>query len=202
MSAASSTSETPSGPVSRPPNPPGTGRLGLAVFLISLVVLFAASVIGVLAVRFDSPQWNSEGAPQFPDLAWVSTAVLLLISISSHLAYRAVQIDRQKLFRILSCLTFGCGILFLYLQQQVWRILLEAGLSMENSLYGYSLFMLSALHALHVVGGLVVQGWVVIQGFRGAYWSLHCEMVRHAGVYWHFLDAVWVALFLFLLWLH
>ncbi len=202
MSAAASSSETPTGPVSRSPNPPGTGRLGLAVFLISLAVLFAASVIGVLVVRFDSPRWNSEGAPQFPDLAWVSTAVLLLISIGSHLAYRAIQVDRQSLFRSLSILTFACGLLFLYLQQRVWKILLLEGLSMESSLYGYSLFMLSALHALHVVGGLVVQGLVIVQGFRGKYWSLHCEMVRHAGVYWHFLDAVWVGLFLFLLWLH
>ncbi|HIA26992.1 MAG TPA: hypothetical protein EYN79_02570 [Planctomycetes bacterium] len=202
MSAAASRPEVPSVPFERPPNPPGTGRLGLSVFLISLAVLFASSVVGVLVVRFDSPNWRSEGAPQFPDLAWVSTGVLLLISVGSHLAYRAVQVDRQLLFRSLSIFVLSAGIAFLVLQKMVWQILLEGGMSLDSGLYSYSLFMLSALHAVHVVGGLVMQVLVIVRGLGGRYWSLHCEMVRHAGVYWHFLDGVWVALFLFLLWLH
>ncbi len=174
------------------------------LFIASLTVLFVATMIAILVVRNQNPAWG-EGAPRIPDMAWTSTAVMLLVSVFSQVGIAAVVRDQQSLFRCSMVLTLILGFLFLGLQERVWSQMILSGedqlFSASSSLHGYSIYSLGLLHALHVAGGLIFQGYVTAHALRGGYWSLHCETVRHVNLYWHFLDGVWIVLFAFLLWL-
>ncbi|MEC9475995.1 MAG: cytochrome c oxidase subunit 3 [Planctomycetota bacterium] len=187
------------------PSPsPILARMGMQLFLVSLGIFFGASIVAIVIIRNSNPNWGA-GAPRIPDLAWLSTGVMLLVSVFSQLGLKAVRRDSTRSFKIYMVLVLALGFLFLILQEQVWRAMLLAGeetsFSASSSLHGWSIYVLGLLHALHVAGGLIFQGYVTTHALRGGYWSLHCEMVRHVNLYWHFLDGVWVGLFAFLLWL-
>ena len=188
----------------RPLASPVLARMGMQLFLISLAILFLSSIIAITIIRNSNPNWG-EGAPEIPDLAWLSTAVLLLVSVFSQVGLGAVRRDSSRIFRFCMVLVLALGFLFLFLQEQVWRQMLvvgeESSFSASTSLHGWSIYTLGLLHAFHVAGGLIFQGYVTTHALRGGYWSLHCETIGHVNLYWHFLDAVWVGLFAFLLWL-
>ena len=183
---------------------PAIARMGMNLFLLSLAVLFGASIIAIVIVRRQNPAWG-ENAPSIPDLAWLSTGVMLLVSVVSQVGWVGVQRDRLRIFKVSMVLVLVLGFLFLYLQEQVWTRMLQTGeaqgFSASTSLHGWSIFALGLLHALHIVGGLIFQGYVTIHAMLGGYWSLHCEQVRLVNQYWHFLDVIWIGLFAFLLWL-
>ena len=178
--------------------------MGMHLFLTSLAILFIASIVGIVIIRKSNPNWG-EGAPRIPDLAWLSTAVMVLVSVFSEAGLAAVCRDSIRFFRTCMVTVLLLGFLFLFLQEQVWRQMLAAGeessFSASSSLHGWSIYVLGLLHAMHVAGGLIFQGYVTTHALRGGYWSMHCEVVRHVNLYWHFLDAVWIGLFAFLLWL-
>ena len=187
-----------------PPPSPLLARMGMQLFLVSLTILFGSSIVAIVIIRNSNPNWG-EGAPRIPDLAWLSTAVMLLVSLFSQLGLRSIRRDSTRSFQGYMVLVLALGFLFLFLQELVWRQMLAAGeansFSASSSLHGWSIYVLGLLHAFHVAGGLIFQGYVTTHALRGGYWSFHCEMVRHVNLYWHFLDAVWVGLFAFLLWL-
>ncbi|MGE4620329.1 MAG: hypothetical protein AAEJ04_11035, partial [Planctomycetota bacterium] len=183
---------------------PELARMGLQLFLLSLTILFAASIIGIVVVRNNNPDWGA-GAPEIPDTAWLSTGVIFLVSVFSQIGLSSVRRDYLRTFRFCMLLVLVLGFLFLFLQDMVWKQMLIEGeassFNASSSLHGWSIYVLGLLHALHVGGGLIFQGYVTTHALRGGYWSLHHELVGHVNLYWHFLDAVWVTLFAFLLWL-
>lgn len=188
----------------QPEPAPEIARMGMNLFLLSLAVLFIATIIAIVIVRSQNPAWG-ENAPRIPDLAWLSTAVMVLVSVVSQVGWMAVQRDRMRIFIGSMTLVLLLGFLFLYLQEQVWTQMINSGeaqsFSASTSLHGWSIYALGLLHALHIAGGLIFQGYVTIHALLGGYWSLHCEQVRLVNQYWHFLDAIWIGLFAFLLWL-
>ena len=188
----------------RDPVSPVLARMGMQLFLTSLAILFAASIVAIVIIRKSNPNWG-EGAPRIPDLAWLSTAVMVLVSVFSQAGLAAICRDAIPFFRFCMVTVLLLGFVFLLLQEQVWTQMLAAGeegsFSASSSLHGWSIYVLGLLHAMHVAGGLIFQGYVTAHALGGGYWSMHCEVVRHVNLYWHFLDAVWVGLFAFLLWL-
>lgn len=187
-----------------PPPSPLLARMGMQLFLVSLAILFGSSIVAIVIIRSSNPNWGVD-APRIPDLAWLSTAVMLMVSVFSQLGLRSVRRDSLLSFRIYMVLVLVFGFVFLFLQEYVWRSMLTAGednsFSASSSLHGWSIYVLGLLHAMHVAGGLIFQGYVTTRALRGGYWSLHCETVEHVNLYWHFLDGIWVGLFAFLLWL-
>lgn len=203
MSSGQSSTDPDSDSI-RDPVSPILARMGMQLFLISLAILFIASIVGIVIIRKSNPNWG-EGAPRIPDLAWLSTAVMLLVSVFSQAGLSAICRDSIRFFRSCMVIVLLLGFLFLMLQEHVWRQMLavgeESSFNASSSLHGWSIYVLGLLHAMHVAGGLIFQGYVTAHALRGGYWSMHCEVVRHVNLYWHFLDAVWIGLFAFLLWL-
>lgn len=183
----------------RQQNPPGTGTLGVWIMLASLSVLFAASMVGYLVVRLQAPQWPPAGAPGLPASLWISTAVILACSVTIHRALRAAERDDQARLRRLLITTFVLGCLFLVLQSVNWWELMAQNLSAASNLYGFTFYILTGLHAAHVIGGLIPLGIVTRRASAGRYSSFFHGGVRHTGMYWHFLDAVWIIIFVTLL---
>jgi len=187
------------------PDPPNHGliRMGMWIFLVSIGIFFIASIIGIVIIRNNSPNWGDD-APPFPDLAWLSTGVILLLSGFSQLGVFCVRRDSQTAFKACMGTVLVLGFLFLFLQDQVWEKLLDVGGSQFNasaSLLAWCIYSLGLIHALHLAGGLVFQSYVTVHAAKGGYWSLHYGLVDHVNLYWHFLAGIWFGLFAFLLWL-
>ena len=87
------------------------------------------------------------------------------------------------------------GSAFLGLQIKVWRDLWLAGLLPSSGQFASVFYGLTALHAAHVVAGLVVLGVIFVRALRGVYTEHNVVRVRVAGMFWHFVDVVWVLMF-------
>jgi heme/copper-type cytochrome/quinol oxidase subunit 3 len=111
------------------------------------------------------------------------------------LALAAIQRDNIKQFAGYMIATMGLGAAFLVVKGFEYSHKIHEGLTISSSLFGSFYFTLTGLHALHMVGGLVFNAYILINGLRGKYSRDHHERVEYAGLYWHFVDLVWVVLF-------
>jgi cytochrome c oxidase subunit 3 len=177
------------------PAPLATGRLGMKILVLALSMLFAASILGYLVIRFRAPSWPPPGVPRLPGTLWISTLIIVISSFTMQAAVRAVREDRQRALRTSMLLTALLGVAFLVSQTLNWFALVAANLTAKTNLYGFTFFMLTGLHAAHVVGGLIPLGIVTVRAFRGRYSSGFRPGVEYCAIYWHFLAAVWLVLF-------
>jgi len=181
------------------------GRLGLRIFLASLGMLFAAAMIGsIIVLRDVAPLAPDLTVPPLPRLLVASTGVLLLSSASMQWALVGVRAGRQSPLRGGLLITLALGAGFLVLQGACWlqwqREVAAQWEQAHDARYLLAAFhVLTGMHALHVVGGLMPMLLVARRALAGRY-----SPVRHAGVhyvamYWHFLGVVWVMLYATLL---
>ena len=191
---------TPGGGIDRratreSPAPAGSGALALTIFLMALGMFFAASVIGFLLIRARQPEWPPAGSPPLPGGLWLATAVLVAGSVAAQLALGAIRKGSQRGLRVGIAAALALTVLFLAVQAMNWGELAREGLTPGRNLYGFAFYMLTGLHAAHVVGGLVVLVLVGSKAFRGGYSARYHPGVRSATVYTHFLTGVWIVMF-------
>lgn len=194
------------------------GGFGMFLFLTSLAILFAASLVGYLLisywahtpreVRLSDGTWTQVQAnvPEVhvPVLLWVSTGLILASSITMHLAQRAVKRERQATFRGYMLATLGLAIAFCALQVPALITLLNdhfasipetrSAAAPVYALAGLVAFLI-IVHAVHVLGGLLPLGYVTRRAMHDAYDHEWHEPVNHLTSYWHFLDVVWIIMF-------
>ena len=175
---------------------PGAGILGMWIFLAALAVLFAASIAGYLIVRLRATTWPPEGMPRLPHGLWVSTLILIGCSLAISGALAAVRIGQTTRATRWLYATFILGVAFLLSQSLSWYGLVMANMTATTkNLYAFTFYLLTGLHAAHVIGGLILLGIVTAKARRGRYGSGYHPGVLYAAMYWHFLDVVWVVLF-------
>ena len=177
----------------------GAKVLGTLVLIGSLAMLFFASLIGYLLVRARAPQWPPAGMPGMPLGLWLSTAILIGTSLAIHRAVKSAREDQLDGVKRWATITFALGSLFLIAQALNWAELAAQSLTPRVNLYGFTFYLLTGLHFFHVVGGLIALGLVVRNARRGRYTSQAHDGLMQCALYWHFLDAVWVIVFLALL---
>jgi len=171
-------------------------QLGLNVFLMSLSVLFIASLVGYFITRFQSPHWRIADQPGLPSGLWLSTVILIGVSAALEGALRAVR--KNQLKALTRRLWVGLALVLAFLAAQVenWHVMRTAELALPTpTLFTYTFYLLTGLHAAHVVGGFVPLGIVMARAERRAYSSSHHEGVALCVKYWHFLGVVWLVLF-------
>lgn len=176
-----------------------TGLMGLALFLVSLGVLFAAALVGFLVIRSRTPDWVPPGADGLPGGMWVSTLLLLACSIAAQRAVRDVRRDDIARMQAGLWVTLGVALCFVVSQSWAWLVFNRSVELRSHGLYAFTFYMLTGLHGLHVFGGLGALGWVLFRTRRGDYTRAHHPGVRYLAIYWHFLGAVWLVLFVTLL---
>lgn len=176
----------------------GAGMLGLRLFLASLSAVFAATLVAYLVVRARAEVWPPPGVPQLPRTLWVSTVLLVASSATITWAQRGARRGNGTALRRGLALTTLLGLAFLASQTRNWFVLVAANLTMRTNLYGFTFYLLTGLHALHVLGGLGPLAGLTVQAWRGPGSDL-ARRVVYLAAYWHFLDAVWLVLFAVLL---
>jgi cytochrome c oxidase subunit 3 len=174
---------------------PGAGVLGMWIFLATLAVLFVAAIVGYLIVRLKAPEWPPPGMPRLPAGLWLATAVLVAGSVTIHRAQKAIRLGERTVSTRWLSATLALGVAFLAVQSWNWWGLIRLRLTAATNLYAFTFFMLTGLHAAHVVGGIVLLAVVLARSLRGRYGSGHHPGITYAAMYWHFLDAIWLVLF-------
>ncbi|MFZ5891357.1 MAG: cytochrome c oxidase subunit 3 [Myxococcota bacterium] len=171
-------------------------RLGLYVLFASLTMLFGAAVVGFLITRAQNPVWRTPEMPRLPNGLWVSSVLVLGISAAFQSALVAVRKNQPA--TLVRRLWIGASLaaLFLFAQLQNW-LFMERALSgiAVRTLYPYTFYVLTGLHAAHVLGGFVPVGIVLWRAKRREYSSSRYEGVLLCTQYWHYLGVVWLALF-------
>jgi cytochrome c oxidase subunit 3 len=177
---------------------PGAGTLGMGLLLTALGTLFLASIVSYLVirfVRFAGQPWPPPGFPAPPASLWLSTLVILSTSVTIHLAAAAVKHDRLAALGRYLVLTIALGALFLLLQVfNAWEFVASfpPGFDLAGPYLGL-FFVLTGLHAAHVIGGLIPLA--IVWTRRSRYSANFHPGVRYCAMYWHFLDVIWLILF-------
>lgn len=169
-------------------------RLGMRLFLASLGMLFAGALVGYLVVRLRSPEWPPPGSAGLPGGLWISTVLVLLLSLTLVLAERAVRADRGRdLTRLLS-VALILAVAFLGAQLANWMQMAADSALPQQSLAAFGFWILTVLHAAHVLLGLVPLIFVLLRAGGGRYTAGDHEGVHLLAMYWHFLAATWIAI--------
>ena len=179
------------------PKPQGASRrvyyTGIWIGLAGILMFFM-SLVSAYIVRKGSTDWR---AVSLPRVVWLNTAVLLVSSLALEAAHRAWERDDAKAFRGWWTAATALGVMFLAGQWVAWRQLAAAGVYLATNPSSSFFYLLTAAHGLHVVGGLIALGYVL-----GRSWmSLRATggvAADIAGIYWHFMDGLWIFLLLVL----
>jgi len=175
----------------------GVSPKQLAMFVLfgTLSMLFGASVVGYLITRSQNDVWKTASMPGLP-LGLVASSILLAaLSISMHAALRAVRHNRFEALQRALIVTLLLGLSFVIGQAQNWRSMYAAAIATDaRTLYAFTFYMLTGLHALHVVGGFVPLLVVLGKAKRREYSSSNHEGVKLCAQYWDYLGVVWVIL--------
>jgi cytochrome c oxidase subunit 3 len=176
----------------------GSKKLGMWLFIISDAITFSTLLICYTYVRVASEAWPR------PFLLWPSianatlmTVVLLSSSLTMVLAVRASAAGSQALAARWLLATMAGGLAFILLHAHEWLGLIEKGVRLfrnpwEVPLFGAAFFTLTGLHMFHVGCGVIYLGVIAAGTARGRFTS---EDVEVSGLYWHFVDLVWMFIF-------
>ncbi|MBS1593609.1 MAG: cytochrome c oxidase subunit 3 [Bacteroidetes bacterium] len=194
------------------------GKVMMWYFLISDTFTFASFLITYASLRFTQSLTWPNPAEVFSSiplhifegvkapLVFVSFMTFLLI-VSSYTMVRAVQegyrMDRWGVIKFLIP-TIICGLMFLGCQYLEWSHLIAEGMTPTHAAdvtkvvnFGQLFFIITGFHGLHVFGGVLLNTWLLVSTWNGTFEKRgHYEMVEKLGLYWHFVDLVWVYVFL------
>ena len=169
-----------------------TGRFGMWLFIASLTMLFLASLVGFLLTRAYSANWNPFDLPRG---LWLSTALLVVADGFIIYAQRGARSDRMVAVKrgMAGALVFAIG--FLVCQTVAWSAMTESLVETNPAaLAAYTFYLLTGLHALHVIGGFVPLGFSLWRSIAGEYTARNHAGLTYCAMYWHFLGVVWLVI--------
>ncbi len=168
---------------------------GMVLFIGSWSMAFATLFLTFLVLRHRQPVWPPEGVvlPSLP-LAGLATAVLLASSALLHSAVKRLRAG-QPGFAGRWALGLGAGLAFAALQSWLWIDVWEAGGRPDTDMYQGLFYMLTWFHALHVVCGLIALGFIQAGALTGRINAGRATPASSVAIFWHFVDAVWLVLF-------
>ena len=170
-------------------------KVGIWLFLASEVMLFGALFTTYILLRLGAPEWP-HGVLDVP-LATANTAVLISSSITMVMSWASLMMKDFKKYRRYMGLTFLLGLVFLVIKAFEYGHHFETGELPSKSTFLAIYFTMTGLHGLHVIGGMIVNGYFWGPGSK--MWKTEPERftnrIEVAGLYWHFVDLVWIFLF-------
>ena len=175
-----------------------TALLGMMLFIASELMFFAGLFGVYFNVRSSTPVWPPEGIDfiePFP-LTAVGTVVLVLSSFTIQWAiWRVRKGDRTGLVRGLA-VTLLLGVVFLGIQMyEYYHFVTAYNFGIDSGAYGTLFYTLTGFHGAHVFGGIVGISVILLRALQGQFSARHHIAVEAVSAYWHFVDVVWIALF-------
>jgi len=172
-----------------------SAQLLVILGFVTIGVLFAASLVGYVVTRLQVERWRPEGAPGLPGGLAGSSALLVGVSASMHHAFTSLRSNRQD--ALLRGLWLGLAFATAFLVGQAfnWFQMFRAHAELgDRSLFAFTFYLLTGLHAAHVLGGFVPLGIVLHRAKAREYSSSRVDGVRFCVWYWHYLGVIWLVL--------
>ncbi|AFM03760.1 heme/copper-type cytochrome/quinol oxidase, subunit 3 [Bernardetia litoralis DSM 6794] len=166
--------------------------------IVSIIMLFAALTSGYIVRQGDVlKEWL---VFDLPSLFYWSTGIILLSSVTMHWAYIAAKKNEIGQVKIGLIATLVLGIVFLVTQVEGWGQLVDSGVffaGAQSNPAGSFIYVISGLHAAHIIGGLVFLIVTLIKAMQSKVHSKSTNTISMCMTFWHFLDLLWVYLFVF-----
>ena len=174
-------------------------RIGMWVAIAAILMMFAA-LTSAYVFRAGTRDWRPIS---IPPLMWASTAVILASSATFELARRSLKREGARAYRLWLWASLALGALFLTFQLLAWRQLVAQGIYLATNPHSSFFYVLTGLHGLHLAGGILGLGYLIARARRergGGGSSRKATAVGAAradavGIYWHFMDGLWLYLF-------
>ena len=167
----------------------------LWLFLVSIIMLFASQTSAYLVRRAEGNWLEFE----MPKIFWYSTVVLLFSSMAMQWAYFSAKKDQFKQLKIAISITFVLGLAFLAMQFEGWKQLVSMNVYFVGNPSGSFFYVFTGLHGFHIISGLIVLFFSWMAAFRLNVHAKNLRRIQICVTYWHFLDILWLYLFVFLL---
>lgn len=172
-------------------------KLGIWIFLASEVMLFGALFSTLIVLRIGAESWPHGSSVLNVPLATVNTMALIASSVTILMSWMSLKLNDFGKFRLYMGATVLLSCVFLVIKYIEYSAKFHHGLSpATNNFYGIY-FTMTGLHGLHVIGGIFVNLYLLFPGAK--LWKTQPEQftgrVEIAGLYWHFVDLVWIFLF-------
>ena len=174
--------------------------LGMMLFIASEVMFFAALFAAYFNARATLPVFPPEGYEDLLDpmgLPLIVTAILITSSVTMQWATSRIRKgDRTDLNRAIA-VTLVLGVIFLFLQlYDYYELITHEDFGINSGVYGTLFYTLTGFHGAHVLGGVIGLTVILSRGLAGQFTRKHHVAVEAVHYYWHFVDVVWVVLFL------
>jgi len=177
----------------------GTGipssKLGMWLFLVSEIMFFTGLLATYIILRAGYPEWPNPADVLNVNLAAFNTFVLLSSSMTIAMGVIAASNRDVKKLRLFLVLTILMGLVFLGVKGIEYSDKFHHGHFPGTGLFYDCYFVLTGVHGLHVFGGVVANLLVLGLTFRQNFFETKGHWVETAGLYWHFVDVVWIFLF-------
>ena len=179
------------------PLTPGWGKLMMWVFLCSDAMSFAGLLAAYAAVRMGDARWPIPADVLDVPLTALNTFILICSSVTMVKALSAIREGNRRGFVLWMLGTIVGGSIFLGIQVYEWTHLVHEGLTIQTSLFGATFYILTGFHGCHVLSGVIYLSCILIKGARGGYTREQNSPVEIVGLYWHFVDLIWILVFTF-----
>lgn len=163
---------------------------------IGSIVMMFAGLTSAHIVRHAQGNWVNY---RLPTVFWVSTITIVLSSVTMAMGIKAFKNRLMPRFKMLITLTLVLGILFGVFQWMGFKTLYAENIRVDGNPSESFLFIIAGLHLLHILGGLVALLIVFLRAFRTKVKVYNATGLEIVGTYWHFVDALWIYLFVFFL---
>jgi cytochrome c oxidase subunit III len=185
----------------RPDSTPRDKSRILTGFLLLVVLMTFGGLMGayVVVATNRALEWRPFDLPL---QIWFSTIVILASSVSYEFGRGAITSGNIRGTRRWMVATTVLGAVFIASQLLVWLILVNNGLYMRGNPYAGFFYILTAIHAIHVIGGIIALGAVLLRSWHSARsdteQTYRTDLSRSVGWYWHFMGGLWIVLFILL----
>lgn len=174
-------------------------KFALWLFMVSVIMIFGA-LTSAYIVRQAEGNWLDF---EMPSMFWITSAMILASSVTMHWAYLSAKKDNHEMAKVAMVITVILGTGFLVGQWLGWNELVANGIYLvgreSSGVSGSFLYVISGLHGVHVISGVIFLAVVLVNVFRLKIHSKNLSQIEMCTTYWHFLDGLWLYLFVFLL---
>lgn len=170
-------------------------KLGMWLFLASEVMFFTGLIGAYIVLRAGLLHWPHPGEDLSIPLAALNTFILLTSSLTMAMSVGAVHEGHAKRLRLFLTLTILLGSAFLAVKGFEYSVKFAHGHYPGTGLFWDCYFTLTGFHGLHVLGGVIANLWILGLSLRPTFLSSRGHLVELSGLYWHFVDLVWIFLF-------
>jgi len=168
--------------------------LGIALFIISEIMIFGAFFTAYFFIRVvNGDAWPAHGTLLPEAVAGINTCILVSSSLTIHWALTSIKNGNRRGMQAGMVATFLLGLTFLFVQINEY---VHIGFSPRDTAQATVFYSLTGLHGAHVFIGLCILLVVTIRTFRGHYSPENHRGLEVPGIYWHFVDAMWIVVYL------